>query len=649
MPAQSGPPAQSVPSALTHVFRQSGLTFSYSDKWFLCPKPKFKTLIAELKKVQASDYADMQFDRRQAHSPEEQLSYDAEVWTKQGLKVLCSSKIKFGFDKGLTGLDVLVGPTDEPGATRCRDRHIYFLYQDRLYLISLYCGPKSFAGASADLDALLPTIKIDREIARKASLTNTFCQSGLAFNYSDNWRLCAVPKSASAIAEMKNIRAWRDYADLLFDRSRAATPEEQLAYDKESWTKDGLKKVTLHQIKFGVNNEISGLEAIVRGTDAPGGEQSVSRLIYFARQGKVYVINLICGPASFTVASEDLNALLPSLKIETEIASVKELPVTKPNSVQSFNDRGLFLYKHKDAKGAKDAFAHSVKLDPTNVWALNYLGLANEQLREWKEANDAFVEAIRWSGDVWSLNESGLMLRKLGDRKKAEAQFRKAVKFDPYYSSAINNLGVVQEEQGDLEAAEDTFRAAVKFKRSPLSWCNLGSVLVERGKIDDAAAVYQQALDCDKDCAAAWSGMGTVLRVQKKIAQSEKAYRHALSLDSHFALAWCALATLLEKNGNVPGAVAAYKRAVKENPDFGKAWCSLGMCLRDQGKAADAHASLLKALSCSSAGADDLSSVGYALEALGDGNNSKRAYSVALDRQPQETDVLLEMRNAFTR
>jgi tetratricopeptide (TPR) repeat protein len=165
----------------------------------------------------------------------------------------------------------------------------------------------------------------------------------------------------------------------------------------------------------------------------------------------------------------------------------------------------LALYLSESGIDAARAIALLETMPPTDVEALNGLGVAYGGARRYPDAIRAFnrVLALDPTNALALQNIASMVLRQaLEGRDKgpklreAETFARQAIDADPALAKAYTTLGVVLAETGRKPEAIDSWKTAVELDgREFDALYNLTVLLSEAGRIDDARAYARQFVD----------------------------------------------------------------------------------------------------------------------------------------------------------
>jgi tetratricopeptide (TPR) repeat protein len=173
-------------------------------------------------------------------------------------------------------------------------------------------------------------------------------------------------------------------------------------------------------------------------------------------------------------------------------------PDTLPNA---WNNLGLIATREGRTDAAIPCFVEALRLSPNHLIALDNLGNAYRQLKQWTQARTTFEQALRISPEDPEANYGmGMVFAQLGDSEHAYDYLTKALKFRPGYPEALNNLGVLYLRTGRRDQAvasfEECIRAAPDFDQSYL---NLARVYALEGTPAKARGVLLELLNKHPD------------------------------------------------------------------------------------------------------------------------------------------------------
>jgi tetratricopeptide (TPR) repeat protein len=125
---------------------------------------------------------------------------------------------------------------------------------------------------------------------------------------------------------------------------------------------------------------------------------------------------------------------------------------------------GVCFYRSKQADKAVIEFEKAVQNYPKYGKAFYALGMAQVDLKNWREAETAFRQSLKISnhGETWF--DLALVLLELKNYEVAIESFQKAIQFgSASIGASHNNLGIIYALKGDFDLAEKELKTAEKL------------------------------------------------------------------------------------------------------------------------------------------------------------------------------------------
>jgi tetratricopeptide (TPR) repeat protein/peroxiredoxin len=177
-------------------------------------------------------------------------------------------------------------------------------------------------------------------------------------------------------------------------------------------------------------------------------------------------------------------------------------PETLPNA---WNNLGLLATREGHTAEAIPYFQEALRLNPDHLIALDNLGNAYRQQKQWEEARKVLERAVEVNPQDPEANYSlGMVFAQLGNTDHAYKLLQKALKFRPAYPEALNNLGVLylrtRRRDEAVASFEECIRVAPGFDQA---YMNLARVYAIEGKPEKARSVLLDLLKQNPNHAAA--------------------------------------------------------------------------------------------------------------------------------------------------
>jgi tetratricopeptide (TPR) repeat protein len=168
-------------------------------------------------------------------------------------------------------------------------------------------------------------------------------------------------------------------------------------------------------------------------------------------------------------------------------------PDTLPNA---WNNLGLLATREGRTAEAIPYFEQALRLSPDHLIALDNLGNAYRQQKQWDEARRVLERAVAVGPEDPEANYSlGMVFAQMDDNDRAQEYLKRAMKFRPAYPEALNNLGVLylrtRRRDEAVASFEECIRVAPAFDQSYL---NLARVYSIEGAPNKAHAVLLELL-----------------------------------------------------------------------------------------------------------------------------------------------------------
>jgi len=177
-------------------------------------------------------------------------------------------------------------------------------------------------------------------------------------------------------------------------------------------------------------------------------------------------------------------------------------PDTLPDA---WNNLGLLATREGHTAEAIPYFQEALRLSPDHLIALDNLGNAYRQQKQWDEARKVLERAVAVGPQDPEANYSlGMVFAQMDDSDRAYEYLQAALKLRPAYPEALNNLGVLylrtRRRDEAVASFEECIRVAPAFDQSYL---NLARVYAVEGAPDKARAVLLELLKQRPDHAPA--------------------------------------------------------------------------------------------------------------------------------------------------
>lgn len=143
-------------------------------------------------------------------------------------------------------------------------------------------------------------------------------------------------------------------------------------------------------------------------------------------------------------------------------ASVAPVPGAKPQEV--WGDRAVALEKARDLTGMLAHCRRWTQAEPNNEWAWFSLGVAYRNLERYREAIEAYREALRLKPDfATAWNNLGFAYQKMGRSREEIEAYQEALRLKPDFAGAWYNLAGAYARSGNRSAALEAVRELRRY------------------------------------------------------------------------------------------------------------------------------------------------------------------------------------------
>ena len=167
---------------------------------------------------------------------------------------------------------------------------------------------------------------------------------------------------------------------------------------------------------------------------------------------------------------------------------------TKPDPAAAGIESGIRLFRNKDAAAAKLQFSAAVKLNPQSADARTWRGIAENQLQQYREAEQDFQAALRIDpGEMSAHYNLALTLIRLGKTDNAIAELQTVTTAHPGVVEPEYNLAILLEAKKATAEAVEHLEAAYRTQPADLGVAqHLLVDLLLLGRGDEAQPLLDQ-------------------------------------------------------------------------------------------------------------------------------------------------------------
>jgi tetratricopeptide (TPR) repeat protein len=185
---------------------------------------------------------------------------------------------------------------------------------------------------------------------------------------------------------------------------------------------------------------------------------------------------------------------------------------------------------------ATEAYKQAIRIKPDYADAHNNLGVAYSKLGRYQEAIEAFRQAIKIKTDYAEAHYNlGTTYGKLGRSQEAIDEYKQTIKIKPDYAGAHFNLGIVYGTLGRYQEAVESYKQAIRIKPDYTENYNLGVNYYKLGRYQDAIEAYKQAIRIKPDFADVHYTLGVAYLVTGDKESALEEYKILKTLDAEQA------------------------------------------------------------------------------------------------------------------
>jgi tetratricopeptide (TPR) repeat protein len=187
---------------------------------------------------------------------------------------------------------------------------------------------------------------------------------------------------------------------------------------------------------------------------------------------------------------------------ERAIHSNADYPTIVPNA---WNNLGILAGREGKSDEAIGYFQKALEMSPDHVVALQNLGNAYRQKKDWDDAKRVLEHALTVSPEDAEANYSlGMVYAQLNDTERAYAFLQKALVAKPDFPEALNNLGILYLRTRRPEEAAKSFQESIRVAPNfEPAYFNLARLYAIEGDKDKARTTLEKLLEIHPDQAQA--------------------------------------------------------------------------------------------------------------------------------------------------
>jgi len=178
---------------------------------------------------------------------------------------------------------------------------------------------------------------------------------------------------------------------------------------------------------------------------------------------------------------------------ERVLQSHTTYPGTLPNA---WNNLGILSAREGNLDKGIQQFQRALAIDPEHPVALQNLGSAYRQKKDWPAAKQALERSLALNPEDAEANYTlGMVYAQQNDTEHAYEYLQKALAARPAYPEALNNLGILYLHERQPEKAIPSFEECIRLAPDyDQAYLNLAHVYAIQGEAEKAKATVRQLL-----------------------------------------------------------------------------------------------------------------------------------------------------------
>lgn len=380
-----------------------------------------------------------------------------------------------------------------------------------------------------------------------------------------------VHSSTGSIFPVKGVLAVDAEGDIALLKIEASASQiKALPLDRTS-PQEGESVVVIGN-PFGLEGSVTnGIVSAVRDIPTFGRIIQITAPISPGSSGSP-VVNMqgqVIGVATLQITGgQSVNFAIPSERISqlqtVSLMSLSDLVAAtgknkRARAVQFFRD-GLSFLSKDDCEKALPYFEKAVESDGNYAEAWAQTGFCKEKLGRHAEAIEASKKAVSLRASSESYFNIGLANYYLKQYREAADAYRQAIRLDPYNAAdAYYALGLVYRDWGRADDEIQAYKHAIRLRPDYTSaFERLGSRYFRSKKYPEAVEIFKQLSNLKPADATALNSLGETFLEMSRFNDAVESFRQAIRLRPDFGRAYYNLGKCMLAMGNRDAALEQY-------------------------------------------------------------------------------------------
>jgi tetratricopeptide (TPR) repeat protein len=249
-------------------------------------------------------------------------------------------------------------------------------------------------------------------------------------------------------------------------------------------------------------------------------------------------------------------------------------------NLQNSLKKGFLLQQEGKIPEAKRIYQQALKKAPTDINALQLLGLIELEDGQFESAIELFNQALLSNSEIdhihLNLANAYLHLKKYD---QAITHYLKSIQLNPKVSKPYYGLGLCYNQLGQWDLAIQNYIYSIQLEPDSFkAYLNLGTCLEESRMYPAAIESYDKAIAIKPDYARAYNNRGNALRELNRLDEALASYDQALEIEKGYAQVYNNRGTTLKDLKRFDEAILSYKESIAIDPNYQSPHWNLSLC-----------------------------------------------------------------------
>jgi tetratricopeptide (TPR) repeat protein len=248
-------------------------------------------------------------------------------------------------------------------------------------------------------------------------------------------------------------------------------------------------------------------------------------------------------------------------------------------NLQNSLKKGFLLQQEGKIPEAKRMYQQALKKAPTDINALQLLGLIELEDGAFESAIELFNQALLSNSEIdhihLNLANAYLHLKKYD---QAITHYLKSIQLNPKVSKPYFGLGLCYNELKIWDLAIQNYIYSIQLEpASQVAYLNLGGCLEKKKMFPAAIESYEKAIQLNPNYHEAFNNLGNANKELGQFDQAISYFEKAITIHPSYAEAYSNLGNVYKESGHVTESIINYKKAISIQPDLAGAHWNLSL------------------------------------------------------------------------